>query len=83
MVEELDNLKEGKCVYCKNSLTIDKARSEWDDHDDDDHHYKSLECDKCGKKNWCKVCFYGSGHDCVLTEEERTIDSVIKRVMEG
>ena len=82
MAQAIISLEEGKCCYCKDSLARDEIKSEWDDHEDDNHHYKCLKCNKCGKKNWCKVCFQGSGHDCELTQEERTIDSVIRRVME-
>ena len=81
MAEVLDSLESGKCTYCKNKVS--QIESEWDDHDDEHHHYKITRCQGCGKKNWLKVCYHGSGHDCILTDKERSIDSVIKRVMEG
>ena len=81
----LDGLKRGGnliCHRCGNDLDKEKWNSEWDPSKPDDHHYKSFVCD-CGKKNWVRVNFPGSGHDRVLQEEEDSIESAVSKVKGG
>ncbi len=74
------HLVEGKCDYCTNDFDKEKWESDWcDSH----KHYKSLHCDGCGKENWLKVKFHGSGHDCVLKREESELESVLRKVQES
>ncbi len=51
------NLK--KCLFCNNSLENKPWQSQWELN----QHYKTHICEKCGKKNWVKVDFLGSGDD--------------------
>jgi hypothetical protein len=71
-------MKIGACDYCSNNFEK-SLDSEWGDRDE--QHYKSTSCDNCGKKNWLKVDFQGSGHDDSI--EEDSIDSVVRKVREG
>ncbi len=68
-----------QCLYCSESLSEEVWRSEWKEHV---HHYKSVKCDDCGKKNWVKAQFLGSGHDAVSVLRKKSIESVIRMVGE-
>ncbi|MFH1682407.1 MAG: hypothetical protein ABIA37_01290 [Candidatus Woesearchaeota archaeon] len=48
-----------KCRKCGNDL----EHKPWESQFEANQHYKTNTCDKCGKKNWIKVEFDGSGHD--------------------
>ena len=77
----VDGLKRGGklvCHRCNIELDAEKWTSEWDSGHPD-FHYKSAVCE-CGKKNWIKVDFHGSGHDRHLQERDKVIKSAIKRV---
>jgi len=74
--------KDLNCNYCHNDIALERWNSEWDD-EDDNHHYKSIACNDCGKKNWLKMDFHGSGDDDSLNKEEKSIDSLIRKVQEG
>ncbi len=76
MLSTIDRIQ---CLYCSQSLCEELWRSEWKEHV---HHYKSVKCDDCGKKNWLKAPFLGSGHDQVSQKGTKTIESVIRRVGE-
>ena len=77
----LSQLGNVQCLYCSESLKEELWRSEWQGSWGE-HHYKSLKCDDCGKKNWVKTDFPGSGHDAVLRKDTRTLESVVRRVGE-
>lgn len=47
------------CIYCKRDIPSEKWESEWHA----ETHYKTLNCDCCGKKLHIKMDFHGSGHD--------------------
>ncbi len=73
-----------QCVYCSNDLTEKQWSSKWDQEYHEEHHYKIVQCD-CGKKNWLKTNFHGSGHDTNIIrkeDDESTLDSTIKKVFE-
>jgi len=74
------HLVEGKCDYCTNDIEKEKWSSAWCNGD---KHYKTLDCDNCGKKNWLNLKFLGSGHDCILKEEESELESMVRKVQEG
>ena len=81
----VDGLKRGGklvCHRCGSELDPEKWGSEWDPNHPENHHYKSHLC-TCGKKNWVRINFPGSGHDKVLLEEEKSIESAIRAVKEG
>ena len=46
------------CLYCS-----DDSQQDWSSEWNKDHHYKTFTCRKCGRKNFLKVSFQGSGHD--------------------
>ena len=75
----LSNVEGVECLYCSQSLSQELWRSEWKEHV---HHYKSVKCDDCGRKNWLKAQFLGSGHDRVSQKGKQTIESVIRSVGE-
>ena len=75
----LSKISEVRCLYCSESLSEEVWRSEWREHV---HHYKSVKCDDCGKKNWLKASFLGSGHDAISMLRKISIESVIRRVGE-
>lgn len=70
-----------KCTYCCRELDNFKWISQWDEQNHQAHHYKSIICE-CGKKNWIKVDFQGSGHDFVLKQELSPLESMVKKVRE-
>ena len=63
--------------YCGHQLDSLCCHSEWGDREE--QHYKSVVCNECGRKNWIKVGFLGSGHD---VENVVSIDSIVKKVHE-
>jgi len=74
----VDGLKKGGslvCTRCHKNLNKEEWGSEWADH----QHYKSFMC-ACGKKNWIKADFIGSGHDHVLQDKDQKIESVMDKV---
>ena len=81
MVHISNSFKEGECGYCGNNFEKEETKSEWDEKDEQNHHYKSVSCGKCKKENWLKVDFAGSGHDSRIDEE--SIESLIRKVQEG
>jgi hypothetical protein len=46
------------CIYCS-----DSSQQLWCSEWNKDHHYKAFTCKRCGRKNYLKACFQGSGHD--------------------
>ncbi len=66
-----------KCLYCRKDLHVDKWNSEWTS---EEHHYKSIKCE-CGKENWVKVDFYGSGHDSFF-KKLSPLESAVRKVQE-
>jgi len=75
----LSKLEGIQCLYCSESLSEELWRSEWKEHV---HHYKSVKCDDCGKKNWLKAPFLGSGHDWVSQKNRKSIESMVRMVAE-
>ncbi len=65
----------GKCQYCAKDLQAE----EWKSNFDSTRHYKTLPC-ACGKRNWCKVPFDGSGHDSF--PHTRSVESTMLKVRE-
>lgn len=47
------------CIYCKRDVPVKNWESEWHS----EMHYKTLNCECCGRKLHIKVNFEGSGHD--------------------
>lgn len=47
------------CSKCKNDLKDQPWCSQFEAQE----HYKSTTCNSCGKKNWVKMNFMGSGDD--------------------
>lgn len=76
----LPKIREAVCLYCKTSVDLEQWSSEWIDNDN--LHYKRFCCEKCGRKNWFKVNFQGSGHDSLLKKEAVSLESMIKKVLE-
>ena len=72
---------EGVCVYCSHGLERDSWNSRW--CDSVEHHYKTISCVQCGKRNWLKVDFQGSGHDSVLKKKMSPLESVLRKVREA
>lgn len=70
------------CTRCNDPLDKEKWFSEWDPNHPDNHHYKSIVCE-CGKKNWIRMDFHGSGHDRHLQERDKEIKSAISKVAHG
>jgi len=70
------------CNRCGEKLNDKRWDSEWDPCHPEVHHYKSILCD-CGKKNWLRMNFLGSGHDQVLEGNSNFVESTIKKVQEG
>jgi DNA-directed RNA polymerase subunit RPC12/RpoP len=75
----LRHFRGGICLYCKKPVEKASWNSHWEE--DDEHHYKKVRCDACGKKNWFKVDFHGSGHDAGL-EEKYSLESMVRKVVE-
>jgi len=69
------------CNRCGEKLNDKRWDSEWDPCHPEVHHYKSILCD-CGKKNWLRMNFLGSGHD-RIQEDPNPIESSVKKVQEG
>lgn len=69
-----------RCLYCKKELDLLKWDSQWDPLHHDVHHYKSIKC-SCGKKNWVKMDFDGSGDDQVI-QGCSSLESTIRKVRE-
>jgi len=53
-IKERDNAM--NCIYCG------KAISNWKSQFSGEHHYKKSNCG-CGRENWIRMQFKGSGHD--------------------
>ncbi|MEK6938895.1 MAG: hypothetical protein AABX04_07685 [Nanoarchaeota archaeon] len=70
-----------RCLYCKKELDLMQWSSHWDDLNHEEHHYKAVKCD-CGKKNWVKMDFLGSGHDEVLQRKLSPLESMVRKVRE-
>jgi len=70
-----------KCLYCKKELDLNQWNSQWDSLHHEIHHYKIIRCE-CGKKNWVKVDFDGSGHDQVFQTEPSPLESMVRKVRE-
>ena len=64
-----------RCFYCEDGLSKDSCHSRWEGGQ---HHYKILKCD-CGKDNWFKVDFTGSGHDSFVKGND-SIESRVRKV---
>jgi hypothetical protein len=50
--------QKSNCVYCKKSL----AELTWESVWHGEFHYKMIQCE-CGKENFIRMNFHGSGHD--------------------
>jgi hypothetical protein len=48
-----------ECLYCTHAPEKKAWFSEWNK----DHHYKTFICENCGRKNFVRASFDGSGHD--------------------
>ncbi len=79
---QLRNFLGCRCEYCCKDIDKTKWDSEWDKRYHLSHHYKSIKCDSCGKKNWVKVEFDGSGHDFLFKRDISPIESLVRRVKE-
>lgn len=64
-----------RCNYCPHILEKEWLDSEWDE----EKHYKIVNCWECGKKNWVKAEFEGSGHDHDL-HGKGSIESMVRKV---
>ncbi|PIN76393.1 hypothetical protein COV17_02615 [Candidatus Woesearchaeota archaeon CG10_big_fil_rev_8_21_14_0_10_36_11] len=73
----LSQLKGGNC-YCSHPINREDWNSEWGECDE--QHYKKAVCSKCGKTNWIKLRFEGSGHDDSIECKTNSIDSIIRKV---
>ena len=74
-----NRFNEGSCVYCNVMLERDSWGSHWCEKGE--HHYKTVSCVKCGKKNWLQVDFQGSGHDPVLKKKAvSSLESTLRKV---
>lgn len=69
----IDNIRREniECLYCNKDINLKKWFSEWNE----DHHYKTFNCGNCGKKNFVRVKFHGSGHDSWSQLETKIDDS--------
>ncbi len=47
-----------ECLYC-----CENGEKRWFSEWNHEHHYKTFLCKCCGKKNFVRVSFQGSGHD--------------------
>lgn len=70
-----EELRHNSCIYCKKELNDKDWNSEWGDS----QHYKTIRCGCCGKKNWLRVDYAGSGHDNPLLEDQ-TLEAMVKKV---
>ena len=67
---------EQKCLYCRKELPVEQ----WHSVFTAEQHYKTLSCE-CGKKNWVKLSFDGSGHDLIF-KPRPSLESVVRKVAE-
>ncbi|MFH0701091.1 MAG: hypothetical protein V2A62_01500 [Candidatus Woesearchaeota archaeon] len=70
-----------RCLYCRKELDLSQWNSQWDNLHQQEHHYKAVKCE-CGKKNWIKVDFLGSGHDEILQRKLSPLESMVRKVRE-
>ncbi|MBS1266773.1 MAG: hypothetical protein MAG795_00742 [Candidatus Woesearchaeota archaeon] len=61
-----------ECLYCS-----EEAEKRWVSEWNCEHHYKSFCCKNCGKKNFVRVNFQGSGHDSWGLEDKINSDKKI------
>ena len=71
----LSHFKDQTCLYCRKELDKKGWGSHWGDQDI--HHYKSIHCEHCKRKNWIRVTFHGSGHDRLFVKENRSLESTV------
>jgi len=64
-----------RCCYCRKELDVEQWNSCWDS----EYHYKSIICE-CGKKNWVRLEFDGSGHDFLFKKDVFPLESTVRRV---
>jgi len=74
-----ENTKD-QCPYC--GKEFDK-KAEWDSEFHLEMHYKSIKCE-CGKDNFIKVEFHGSGHDTwdgkpSWKRKDKSFDSIVQK----
>ncbi len=81
MEQVIEQFRKIGCTYCKKELKKEHWSSEWDHQHPDAHHYKSVRCE-CGKKNWVKVEFVGSGHDLAFKQDFSPLESAVRKVRE-
>jgi len=83
MAQDVERLADrGKrCLYCKKELDTSLWTSQWDQLHHEEHHYKAIKCN-CGKKNWVKLDFLGSGHDEAIQRHLSPLESVVRKVRE-
>ncbi|MBI4983354.1 hypothetical protein HZC32_01815 [Candidatus Woesearchaeota archaeon] len=81
MKEIICELEKKRCLYCRKELNKEKFSSQWDPREHNCCHYKIIRCD-CGKNNWVKVDFDGSGHDFSFQKELSPLESTIRKVRE-
>ena len=55
----MDDKEVSSCSKCNEDL----KDQPWYSQLEADEHYKTTSCGNCGKKNWVKVDFLGSGDD--------------------
>ena len=70
-------MEEESCKYCHQELTKEDWQSGWEG---DEHHYKIINC-SCGKDNWIKVDFSGSGDDSFV-QGVSPLESAVRKVCE-
>ncbi len=70
-----------KCSYCRKTIDLKKWSSAWGENEE--QHYKKVDCVECGKENWCKAGFHGSGHDSFTVRNVSGIESIVKKVRGG
>ncbi len=72
------HLKHLQCGYCKAEVNEAHVEAQWGDRDE--QFYQSLkQCGTCGKSDWTKMCFEGSGHGKILDEED-SLESMLSKV---
>ncbi|HLC88587.1 MAG TPA: hypothetical protein VJG49_00985 [Candidatus Nanoarchaeia archaeon] len=80
-LNKLKKSGEINCTRCGQAINSTDWFSEWDDQTSGVHMYKSFHC-HCGKKNWIKVDFLGSGDDRIFERNAKEINSTINAVRE-